>query len=66
MHPGDPSLAGARKLHKKRWLDIDMNKIQGDIALEQVEPGALVIFDDCLEKMRTQEKGYSSLYSINW
>ena len=49
MHPGDPSLADARKLHKKRWLDIDMSKIRGDIPLEQVDPGALVIFDDCLE-----------------
>ena len=49
MHPGDPSLAEARKLHRKRWLDIDMSKVQGDIPLEQVEPGALVLFDDCLE-----------------
>ena len=56
MHPGDPSLAGARKLHRKRWLDIDMSKVQGDIPLEQVDPGALVIFDDCLEMSNTDPR----------
>ena len=49
MNPEDPSLAPSRKLHKKRWMDIDMSKVQGDIPLSQVPPGALIIFDDCLE-----------------
>ena len=48
-HPDDPSLAGVRKLHKKRITDIDLDKIQGDIPLKLIEPGSLVIFDDCLE-----------------
>ena len=51
-HPEDPSLAASRKLHKKRWLDIDISRIQSDISLEMVDPGALVIFDDVLELPR--------------
>ena len=49
LNPEDPSLAAARKLHKKRWLDIDAQKITSDISLEMLEPGSLVIFDDILE-----------------
>mgnify|MGYP006396487443 CR=1 FL=1 len=55
MHPEDPSLAPARKLHKKRWL-VDMTKIQAKIPLSAVEPGALVIFDDCLEMGRSDPR----------
>jgi len=56
MHPDDPSLAPARKLHKRRWLDIDMSKISAKIPLDAVEPGALVIFDDCLEMGRSDPR----------
>ena len=33
-HPEDPSLAASRKLHKKRWLDIDITRIQSDFRLK--------------------------------
>ena len=49
LHQKDPSLAPSRKLHKKRWLDIDAEKITGSIDLSMLEPGSLVIFDDILE-----------------
>ena len=49
MHPEDPSLAESRKLHKKRILDIDLSKVNGNIPLDLVEPGSLVVFDDVLE-----------------
>ena len=48
-HADDPSLAAARKLLKKKWLDIDIDKIRSDISLQMIEPGSLVIFDDVLE-----------------
>ena len=56
MHTDDPSLAPARKLHKKRWLDIDISKIASKIPLSAVDPGALVIFDDCLEMGRSDPR----------
>ena len=56
MHPDDPSLAPARKLLKKRWLDIDLSKIASKIPLSAVDPGALVIFDDCLEMGRADPR----------
>ena len=49
MHPDDPSLAETRKLHKKRIIDIDLSKVNGQIPIDMVEPGSLVIFDDVLE-----------------
>lgn len=56
MHPDDPSLAPARKLHKKRWMDIDISKVASKIPLSAVELGALVIFDDCLEMGRSDPR----------
>ena len=47
-HPGDPSLKEARAMHKRRWTDIDLNKIDQPITLEMVEPGSYLIFDDCM------------------
>ena len=49
MNPEDPSLAEARKLHKKRITDVDIQKVSGAITLKMVEPGSLIVFDDCLE-----------------
>ena len=49
MNPDDTSLAPARKLHKKRWLDIDMDKIGATIPISMIEPGSLVILDDALQ-----------------
>ena len=63
MHPDDPSLAGARKFHKKRVLDIDMSKVSGDIPLSAVAPGALVVFDDCLE-MPNSDPRKRTLYAL--
>ena len=63
MHPDDPSLAGARKFHKKRVLDIDMSKVSGNIPLSAVAPGALVIFDDCLE-MDNADPRKRTLYAL--
>ncbi len=63
MHPEDPSLAQARKFHKKRVLDIDMSKVRGDIPLSAVAPGALVIFDDCLE-MDNSDPRKRTLYAL--
>ena len=56
MHPEDPSLAPARKLHHKRWLDIDLAKVQSKIPISMVEKGALVIFDDVLEFGRSDPR----------
>jgi len=56
MHPGDPSLRPARKLHKRRWLDVDINKITGPLTLDMVEPGSLVIVDDALELPRNDPR----------
>ena len=56
-------MAGARKFHKKRVLDIDMSKVKGDIPLSAVAPGALVIFDDCLE-MDNSDPRKRTLYAL--
>ena len=48
-HADDPSLAAARKFLKKRWLDIDLEKVRSDITLDMIKPGSLVLFDDVLE-----------------
>ena len=62
-HPEDPSLAEARKFHKKRIVDIDFNKIGGNIPLSAVPPGALVIFDDVLE-LSNSDPRKKTLYSL--
>ena len=66
MHSEDPSLAPARKfIGKKRWLDIDMSKIGSKIPLSAVDPGALVIFDDCLEMGRSDPRRLVILDLLN-
>ena len=49
VHPDDPSLAPARKLHKKRWLDVNIKKVDGALDVEMLPKGCLCVFDDCLE-----------------
>ena len=48
-HRDDPSMAPARKLHKKKWTDINFNKLDGRLSIDMLPRGCLVIFDDCLE-----------------
>jgi hypothetical protein len=45
----DPSLAPARKMHKKNWLDVDLTKLDGRLSIDMLKPGSLVLFDDVLE-----------------
>ena len=49
MHRTDPSMVDARKCHKKNWIDIDVDRIDGPIDITAIPKGALVIFDDVLE-----------------
>ena len=55
-NPDDPSLASARQLHKKRWLQINLDKINGPITLDMVDPGALVIVDDSINLPRSDPR----------
>lgn len=56
MHQDDPSLGGAKNCHKKNWIQIDMEKINGPIQLSAIPKGALVIFDDVLELDRSDPR----------
>ena len=50
-HSKDPSFQEARRLYKKKWVDIDLEKLQGAprLSIDMLEPGSLVIADDVLE-----------------
>lgn len=49
-NPEDPSLAPARKKHKKKWTQVDYSKIDGNLSVDMLPAGCLCIFDDCLEQ----------------
>ena len=64
LHPEDPSLAAARACHKKNWVDIDLSKIgEGDIDIDAIPKGSLVIFDDTLE-LSTSDPRRHVLYNL--
>ena len=50
MHP-DPSLEPARQKYKKNWIDISYQRLDGDLNLSVIPPGALVVIDDVLEML---------------
>ena len=60
VNKNDPSLAAARKMHKKNWVDVDYQKLASvgsRLSLEMLPKGCLCIFDDSLEvkgDMRTR------------
>jgi hypothetical protein len=49
MHADDPSLAPARKKHKKNWIDVAFHRIDSQLDISMLPPGCLVLVDDCLE-----------------
>ena len=56
MHRTDPSMMAARKCHKKNWIDIDLDRINGPIDISAIPKGALVLFDDVLELPKTDQR----------
>ena len=56
MHRSDPSMEAARRCHKKNWIDIDLDRINGPIDISAIPKGALVIFDDVLEIDRSDPR----------
>ena len=56
LHPEDPSLAPAREFHGKRWLDVDLDRLDSRLTIESIKPGTLVIFDDVLELPRSDHR----------
>jgi len=56
MHKNDPSMAEARACHKKNWIEIDLDRINGPINISAIPKGALCIFDDVLELDRSDPR----------
>ena len=46
----------ARKCHKKNWIDIDLDRVNGPIEISAIPKGSLVIFDDVLELPRSDPR----------
>ena len=46
----------ARKCHKKNWIDIDLDRVNGPIDISAIPKGSLVIFDDVLELPRSDPR----------
>jgi len=56
MHRSDPSMLDARKCHRKNWIDIDLDRVNGPIDIGAIPKGALVLFDDVLELPRSDPR----------
>ena len=48
MHP-DKNLDPARQKYKKKWIDVSYERLDGDLDINIIPPGALVVVDDVLE-----------------
>ena len=61
-HSSDPSLAEARKRYKTQWTDVDLTKVDMNIAdISILEPGTLAIFDDAID---TKDHTAKALFAL--